>query len=210
MRAQLVSERRVGPVRVPIITLALVAALAAGCGSGASAGVGAADGTYAGPVPTPRIPTLAPCPTAGSPSSLPSLTLSCLRDGPKVDTATLGGHPVLVNLWASWCGPCKQEMPSLQTAYRTLGRQISFLGVDTKDDVNSASDFLAAISVHYPQVVDDNGDLLHKIGGSGLPVTVVLDVTGRAVYSHRGQLRTDDLRAALLAAGVILPSKFRL
>ena len=210
MRAQLVSERLGGPVRVPITALALVAALAAGCGSGTNTGAGAADATDVGPVPTPRIPTLAPCPTAGSPSSLPSITLSCLRDGPKVDTATLGGHPVLVNLWASWCGPCKQEMPSLQTAYRTFGRQISFLGVDTKDDVNSASDFLAATSVHYPQVVDNNGDLLHKIGGSGLPVTVVLDATGHTVYSHRGQLRSDDLKAALRSAGVSVPSTFRL
>jgi cytochrome c biogenesis protein CcmG/thiol:disulfide interchange protein DsbE len=210
VRVQLVSERLGGCVRVPVTALALVAVLTAGCGGGSTGGIGTADGTDVGPVPTPRIPTLASCPTAGSASSLPSITLNCLRSGPKVDTAALGGRPVLVNLWASWCGPCKQEMPSLQRAYGTFGGQIAFLGVDTKDEMNSANDFLAATSVHYPQVVDNNGDLLHKIGGSGLPVTVVLDATGRTVYSHRGQLRSDDLKAALLAAGVRLPNKFRL
>jgi cytochrome c biogenesis protein CcmG/thiol:disulfide interchange protein DsbE len=209
VRAHLVSKRFGGQVRLPVTALALVAFLTAACGSGSASGVGASDGTDVGPVPTPRIPTLASCPTAGSPSSLPSITLNCLRDGPAVDTAALGGRPVLVNLWASWCGPCKQEMPSLQRAYGTFGGQIAFLGVDTKDEKNSANDFLAATSVHYPQVVDTDGDLLHKIGGSGLPVTVVLDATGRSVYSHRGQLRSDDLRTALLAAGVRLPSKFR-
>jgi cytochrome c biogenesis protein CcmG/thiol:disulfide interchange protein DsbE len=182
-------------------------ALSAVCGAPTTA---AGRDVDVGPVPTPRVPTLAPCPPTASPSSLPSVTLGCLRAGPKVDTAFLGGRPVVVNLWASWCGPCKREMPSLQAAYRAFGGQVGFLGIDTKDDGNSANDFLAAMSVHYPQVVDGNGDLLHKLGGSGLPVTVVLDAAGRTVYSHRGELRSNDLKAALLAAGVKVPNNFRL
>jgi cytochrome c biogenesis protein CcmG/thiol:disulfide interchange protein DsbE len=185
--------------RVRWLAVALCAAALTGCASNP-----AAPEEY-GSLPaaaTPRIPALAPCPAAGSASSLPQVTLNCLRSGRKVDMATLGGRPVLVNLWASWCAPCKREMPSLQGAYARYGHQISFLGVDTKDDINSAKDFLAAFALHYPQVADANGDLLHKVGGAGLPVTLVLNTDGKTVYSHRGELRSKDLQQALRAAGI--------
>jgi thiol-disulfide isomerase/thioredoxin len=168
------------------LAAAALAATLAACGSGSDHG-SAVDN--AGPAPTPRHPAVAACPAAGTSSALPHLTLTCLGPGPKVDTTALGGRPVLLNLWASWCGPCRKEMPSLQIAYTRYSSQVSFLGVDTKDDVNSANDFLAAYKVRYPQVVDDNGDLLHQVGASGLPVTIVLDAAGRSVYSHRGELR---------------------
>ncbi len=154
----------------------------------------------AGPGPAPRTPVLAACPATGTGSGLPALTLSCLTAGPAVNPARLGGSPVLVNLWASWCVPCQQEMPALQRAYALHGRQVRFLGVDTEDEHDSASDFLAAVGVHYPQVVDDRGDLLHRLGGTGLPVTLVLDAAGKVVYSHRGQLTAPALAKALAAA----------
>jgi len=153
----------------------------------------------AGPGPAPRTPVLAACPATGTGSGLPALTLSCLTAGPAVNPARLGGSPVLVNLWASWCVPCQQEMPALQRAYALHGRQVRFLGVDTEDEHDSASDFLAAVAVHYPQVVDDRGDLLHRLGGTGLPVTLVLDAAGKVVYSHRGQLTAPALAKALAA-----------
>jgi cytochrome c biogenesis protein CcmG/thiol:disulfide interchange protein DsbE len=187
-------------VRLRAAGASIAFALAVASCSGASS-PSAASGD-AGPAPSPRVPVLAACPAPGTASSLPHARLSCLRAGPKVDPGALGGRPVLVNLWASWCGPCKQEMPSLQAAYATYGTQIAFLGVDTKDSPDSAQDFLAATAVHYPQVIDDNGDLLHGVGGSGLPVTIVLDAAGRTVYSHRGELRARDLKAALVAGGV--------
>jgi len=150
--------------------------------------------------PAPRTPVLAACPGTGLASRLPVLALSCLGGGPVVNPARLGGSPVLVNLWASWCVPCQQEMPALQRAYALHGRRVRFLGVDTEDEADSARDFLAAAGVHYPQVNDDRGDLLHRLGGTGLPVTIVLDAAGKIVYSHRGQLREPDLADALAAA----------
>ena len=60
--------------------------------------------------------------------------------------------------------------------------------------------FLAAVGVHYPQVLDDRGDLLHRLGGTGLPVTLVLDAAGKVVYSHPGQLTEPALAKALAAA----------
>lgn len=159
------------------------------------------------PQPTPSQPTLAACPSSGSSTDLPTATLTCLTDGKgKLMSTRLGnGTPLLVNLWASWCGPCRKEMPALQRAYATASGRIGFLGVDTEDDPNSARDFLAHVGVHYPQVSDDEGILLRKLGGIGLPVTVVLDATGKRVYTHRGELRPTDLTAALRSAGVALP-----
>ena len=160
------------------------------------------------PQPSPSTPTLAACPTGGGNTDLPAATLTCLTDGKgKVMSTRLGnGSPLLVNLWASWCGPCRKEMPALQRAYTAARGRIGFLGIDTEDDPNSARDFLAHVGVHYPQVSDDDGILLRKIGGIGLPVTVVLDANGNRVYTHRGELRAADLTAALRAAGVTLPT----
>jgi cytochrome c biogenesis protein CcmG/thiol:disulfide interchange protein DsbE len=186
----------------------LKAFAAAWCALALTSCASSADGYAAqdaGPIPTPRVPVLAACPARGTSSSLPEVTLRCLQQGPEVHSTKLGGRPVLLNLWASWCDPCKQEMPSLQAAYNRYSSQLSFLGVDTKDSTASANDFLAAISVHYPQVVDSDGNLLHRVGGAGLPVTLVLNAAGKTVYSHRGELRTKDLQAALAAAGVTNP-----
>lgn len=183
------------------VTLAGVISLAvvSGCASSTTTSGSVQD---AGPQPTPRTPALGACPLHGSRSDLPDITLDCLGTGSKVRMSALGGVPLLVNLWASWCAPCKSEMPSLQAASRTYAGKLAFLGIDTKDDVDSAKDFLAATSVHYPQLVDNDGNLLHALGGSGLPITVVLDGTGKVVYQRRGELRADDLAAALKAAGI--------
>ncbi len=139
------------------------------------------------------------CPRPGGDSGLPGLTLRCLSAGPTVDPARLGGSPVLVNLWASWCMPCQQEMPALQRACARYGRQERFVGVDTEDEPDSAKGFLAAVGVHYPQVIDDRGDL-HHLGGTGIPATLILNARGRVVFTHRGQRRERDLAASLASA----------
>jgi len=187
-------------VRRNWFTTALLVAGAAAVTSCANPAEQSLPGEVSRTGPAPRDPVLAACPTTGSGTSLPALRLTCLTGGAVVNPARLGGSPVLVNLWASWCVPCQREMPALQRAYAQHGRQVRFLGVDTEDERNSARDFLAAVGVHYPQVVDDRGDLLHRLGGTGLPVTLVLDASGKVVYSHRGQLSDSALATALAAA----------
>jgi len=191
-----------GGVAVPggWLAAALLLATAVSVTSCASPAARSLPDSAVGAGPAPRTSVLAACPGSGSASGLPVLALSCLAGGPVVNPARLGGSPVLVNLWASWCLPCQQEMPALQRAYAVHGRQVRFLGVDTEDEGDSARDFLAAVGVHYPQVADDRGDLLHRLGGTGLPVTVVLDAAGNVVYSHRGQLHESALADALAAA----------
>jgi len=175
------------------------AVLIAGCGTGSPPP--AAGTSYAGPASVPRHPRLEPCSPPAGPADLASLRLLCLADsGPStVDPARLGSRPVLVNVWASWCVPCQEEMPALQRAHHVAGTSVAFLGIDTKDETNSALDFLAAFHVTYPQAKDPDGRLLAALHGAGLPDTVVLDRHGRVVWRKLGRLRDGDLRQALAA-----------
>jgi cytochrome c biogenesis protein CcmG/thiol:disulfide interchange protein DsbE len=125
---------------------------------------------------------------------LPQLDLPCLVAGPDVDMAGLGGKPVLINLWATWCGPCREEMPILQDAHVEYGDEIAFLGVDTKDNPERAAAFLQEVGVTYPHVVDLDGRLLSEhLRVPGLPVTVVVDADGEIVEKHVGPFTEESL-----------------
>lgn len=131
------------------------------------------------------------------------MTLACLGPGPAVATAGLGAGVTVVNLWASWCGPCRVEMPRLRQSAARLGSRAVFLGVDTKDTPDTAWAFLRDTGVHYAQVVDPDGSLLHGLRLPGLPVTYVLDRSGAIVFRHIGELHDPDiadLEAAVTAA----------
>jgi cytochrome c biogenesis protein CcmG/thiol:disulfide interchange protein DsbE len=136
---------------------------------------------------------------------LPALSLPCLTPGPDVDLATLGGRPVLINLWASWCDPCLREMPLLQQAYADYGDEVEFIGVDTKDRAEAAAAFLDTVDVTYPQVVDLDGTLLRSTGVPGLPVTLVLDAEGRVAGRHVGELDEAGLAELLGSVGLVPP-----
>jgi thiol-disulfide isomerase/thioredoxin len=85
-----------------------------------------------------------------------------------VRLSQLGGHrPVLVNLWASWCQPCQQEMPRIEAAARAAGNRLLVLGVDTADSPGSASSFLSAAHITYPQVLGRAGRHPSRGYGSG-------------------------------------------
>jgi thiol-disulfide isomerase/thioredoxin len=112
---------------------------------------------------------------------LPDLTLPCLGGGPDVDLASLQG-PMIVNLWASWCGPCRKEMPVLQAFHEQYGDQVPVLGIDYQDPQPAAALDLAKKSgVTYPLLADPGGDLnandpLPVI--RGLPYLLFLDADG--------------------------------
>ena len=186
--------RRISP-------LALAAVLLAGC---ASNGDGAAA-TDRQSSTLPAIPGVASCDElplqseSGGTSAdiLPPLRLPCLTSGPAIDLSALGGSPVLLNLWASWCGPCRDELPLLQAAHESYGERVAFLGVNTEDSADAAASLLGDLGITYPQVVDVDGDLLAHLGPPGLPVTVVLDRDGRVAGTHIGQLDSQGIEALL-------------
>ena len=134
---------------------------------------------------------------------VPAVRLPCLIDGPDVALNDLGGRPVLVNLWASWCVPCREEMPLLQQAHERYGDQVGFLGVDTEDTRSAAVSFLADFGITYAHVVDTDKRLLTELGSPGLPVTLAVDAGGRIVDRQIGQMsaaRLEELVTRLTTA----------
>ena len=125
------------------------------------------------------------------------MTLPCLTPGPAIDLAQLRGKPVLINLWASWCGPCRDEMPILQAAYEKFGDQVQFVGVDTKDSAEAAAGFLVSVGVTYPQLADVDAGLLASLRIPGIPVTVILDSDGAVVEQRIGVFEADSLDSLL-------------
>lgn len=124
---------------------------------------------------------------------LPTVTLPCLGQGPSVTMSGGRAVPTVVNLWASWCVPCKLEMPRLRQAAGHAGGQALFLGVDVKDDPAAGARFLARAGVRYPQVQDRTGRLLADLRLPGIPLTYVLDPTGVIRYRHIGQMQAQDI-----------------
>jgi cytochrome c biogenesis protein CcmG/thiol:disulfide interchange protein DsbE len=131
---------------------------------------------------------------------LPQLRLPCMGLGPAVDMATGHGRPTVVNLWASWCAPCRAEMPKLRTSAARLGPKVGFLGVDVKDEPGAAWAFLAQMKVHYPNVADPPGGMLAGLRVPGVPITFVVDSTGTIVYRHIGELHEPDIAEMQAAA----------
>jgi thiol-disulfide isomerase/thioredoxin len=182
-----------------VVALALVVA---GCGADPVAGpAGSDDAEPAAAVPS-DVADCAPFTADGQSiageDALPSLRLPCLAGGPDVSMDDLGSRPVLVNLWASWCGPCREEMPMLQAAYERSGSQVGFLGVTTQDTRSASASFLGDFGVTYAHVVDDDGTLLKELAVPGLPVTLAVDADGRIIDRQIGQL-TESRLAELVA-----------
>jgi cytochrome c biogenesis protein CcmG, thiol:disulfide interchange protein DsbE len=100
---------------------------------------------------------------------------------------SLRGHPVVVNMWASWCGPCQSEFPTYQQASLAFGRQVAFLGLDAKDQNAAASSFLRKFPVTYPSYVDPSGGIASAINAyQAYPQTFFFNRDGTKVYDKAG------------------------
>ena len=163
------------------LALAAVAALsAAGCGSGGGGDYGGQHPDYAKAL-------------AGSPASLAALHEQANQLLPGGLSAyerrldSLKGYPVVVNVWASWCGPCRFEFPTLQKLSAAYGKRVAFLGVDSQDSDDAAKTFLEEAPVPYPSYTDPDQDIGNQIGASlGLPDTAYYDRQGELVYLKQG------------------------
>jgi thiol-disulfide isomerase/thioredoxin len=113
--------------------------------------------------------------------------------------AELEGHPVVINKWASWCGPCRIEFPAFQEQAAARGKEIAFLGLNSGDHRADAEEFLRENPVPFPSYEDPDEDIARAIDApSNYPITVFLDERGRTAYIHQGGYA----RAADLAADI--------
>ncbi|HET7173318.1 MAG TPA: redoxin family protein [Nocardioidaceae bacterium] len=154
-------------------------------------------------------PDQAACPSGdGTPIvGIPILMLPCLTAaGPNVSVSSVHGRPEVINIWASWCGPCKQETPLLQRVHAAIGHRVLFLGVDVRDTRSRALAFLAYYGVSYAQVFDSGGRFPLSLHLAGVPNTLFVDAAGKVVYRRIGALDEQQLRIGLARAGVRLSS----
>ena len=142
---------------------------------------------------------------AGAPAPLAALhdQSAQLLDGGRTAfrrrLAELEGYPVVVNKWASWCGPCRTEFPIFQSESVARGKQVAFLGLNAGDSRDPARRFLRASPVPFPSYVDPKEDIAKSIQApANYPITIFFDARGRQVYSHQGGYRKRaDLAADL-------------
>jgi thiol-disulfide isomerase/thioredoxin len=123
---------------------------------------------------------------------LPDITLPCLGGGRAVNLSGLGGTPMVINLWAQYCGPCREESPVLQDFHEAAGGDVMVLGVDWQDTKPDwAIEFARGLGLTYPQLADPEAATRAPLNVQALPMTLLVDADGRVVYVEKGQL--DDL-----------------
>jgi len=105
--------------------------------------------------------------------------------------------PVVVNIWASWCGPCRVESPHLVEAARRYGTRVQFLGVDILDKRGAAQAFIDEEGYPYPSVFNTTGDIRDRLGYIGQPVTIFFDAQGRTVDQWSGPIGLPQLLARI-------------
>jgi cytochrome c biogenesis protein CcmG/thiol:disulfide interchange protein DsbE len=128
-------------------------------------------------------------------SELPSLTLPCFSDGSSVQIGQIGG-PSIVNIWASWCGPCREELPAFQRLADK--KTITVVGVATDDRREAAASLANDLGVRLPALFDADGALRRELGEIGLPLTLFIDAQGK-VTRYNGPALTDETLAKLVS-----------
>ncbi|MFN8016829.1 MAG: TlpA disulfide reductase family protein [Acidimicrobiales bacterium] len=103
------------------------------------------------------------------------------------------GKPTVVNFWASWCTPCRKEMPAFDEVAAKVDGEVNIIGVTDDDDLDAAKAAAKKAGVHYPLLVDQDQTLITDLALSGLPGTVFVDADGKVVGKHLGALTEAEL-----------------
>jgi thiol-disulfide isomerase/thioredoxin len=135
---------------------------------------------------------------AGGGSAVPQLAFDCLGGG-SLDLGRAPGVPTVVNLWGSWCPPCREELPLMQQLADTAGDQVRVVGVVSKDGEPQAESFGTDAGVTFPNAFDGEGDLMAELGLNALPFTMFLAADGTLVHSELGPVESIEELEQLVA-----------
>jgi peroxiredoxin len=126
------------------------------------------------------------------------------RDGGNLSLKDLKGQVVMINFWATWCGPCRQEMPLLQqiqAKYEPLG--FTLVGINVEPDSAAAKAWLAKVPVSFPIAFDRQNTVAESFGVIGMPSTVFIDRSGNVRYVHRGYQPGDEAKYADMVRSLV-------
>lgn len=147
-------------------------------------------------------PDPAPTDRRDNPSDVLSVELATF-DGGAVALGDYAGRPMVVNFFASWCGPCAREMPDFEAVHAARGDEVAFIGVSLQDTPEAAQALAERTGVTYDLVRDTDSELFRAVGGTSMPTTVFISASGEVVDVHGGELparmleeRIDRLLAA--------------
>lgn len=170
----------------PLIILAAVAvAVALGIG------LAQTSGTEKAPETSARSGAETDRALAGAPPALAAVHRDANKLLPAKDfesrIESLRGHPIVVNVWGSWCVPCRQEFPVFERVSVKLGKRVAFIGVATQDAEEAAAEFLASNPVAFPSYLDFDGKIAREdIGSIGTPSTLYYNAKGERTFLHQG------------------------
>ena len=144
---------------------------------------------------------LAAAANRGERPQAPDFTFERLDREGQLTLSSLQGKAVVLNIWASWCIPCKEEAPFLEEVWQqNRDRNLVVIGVDAKDFRRDARRFMRRFSLTFPVVYDGPGDIWKSYGVTGLPETFVLDREGNVIEAFVGAVNSDQDRARLRLA----------
>jgi len=147
---------------------------------------------------------IADCPSSDSdvavvPSGLPDVVLGCLGGGRDVHLAGLRGRPMMINIWAQWCAPCRAEAPHLAEVANANQTDLMIMGIDIEDPRPEwAIEFAQLSGWKYPQLVDQEKVIAGPLQLSGPPVTLFVRADGTLAYRHAGAFGSADQIRSLL------------
>jgi len=143
-------------------------------------------------------------PDVGQPA--PDFALVDVRDdGNVIQLSDFRGKVVVLNWYASWCGPCRSEMPAFEVAYENLGDDVVFFGVNLQETRQDAAAMLDDMATTYPSVLDPDGEVGQRYRVTGLPVTYIIDRDGMVVSGGQGVMTEETLRTELAKFGLVYP-----
>lgn len=145
--------------------------------------------------------------SATAPAGLPSLELTCFIGGERVPLHEVRG-PAVINLWASWCAPCRKELPAFQRLAERLDGEVHVVGVNSGDDREAARSLAEELGLTFPNLFDPDDQLRRALGRQFLPMTLFVDAEGRIRHLDSSGALDDAELAGLVEQhlGVVVPS----
>lgn len=172
---------------LPVVGFVVIAVLAAGALGGRRGGGAGKEGA-GGPQARP------PVPAEGQ--LLPDFELETL-DGGRVRARDLLGKPTFINFWASWCPPCRAEMPDIQAIYERQGGELNILAINEDEPPGVVRSFVDEVGFTVPVALDVGGELHARWNFNTLPTSIITDKDGRVCFIAPGMITRDTMDAVL-------------